>query len=93
MRFVFMILAALSATFLSGCQSTSTYRDWSAGSVGCAPEEIEIRNEKGSVLCGHTATWTAICDDRTYICSNATGGGGDLGCSNSIRCTPKRRAR
>jgi hypothetical protein len=61
-----VLLVGLS--LLSGCMAGKEAR--SAGSVGCAPDEIEISDEQHhGVLVQSADTWLASCRGRTFVCT------------------------
>jgi hypothetical protein len=67
------------------CGSTGSYQQLSAGSVGCPPQEIRIRNVDSSI---GGATWTARCRDRTYYCAkNSADLGAPRWAGHDAKCT------
>lgn len=65
-RMGWVLLVGLS--LLSGCMASKEAR--SAGSIGCAPDEIDIGDEQHHGSLVQTAdTWTATCRGRTFVCT------------------------
>ncbi len=67
------VLAALAVLPLclvaAGCAPTqSQYRNLTSGLIGCAPEQIEIANDK---MGENVLTWEAMCSGHKYYCSAA----------------------
>lgn len=79
-----ILCIALGAATLGGCvtmmtgMTESSMRTLSAGSIGCAADQVEIANVQATV---NAATWTATCNGRTFYCS---GSGGDASCKEAI---------
>lgn len=67
----------LAALVLPGCVTPADmrakYARESAGSVGCKPEEILIRDEEYASN-GSPATWTAYCNEKRYQCTGSRNG-------------------
>ena len=55
---------------VAGCASTVSMEAYSAGMVGCLPEEVQITNDSGF---GFSRTWQVHCRGRSFFCS-ASGG-------------------
>ena len=79
MRFMGVIVIAAAAVLATGC-ATRRLRSASAGSVGCAPRDIEIGNTSRR-LTGRT--WTAECHGAVYQCS---------GLGTDVTCSPLRES-
>ena len=72
------ILILFSIFLFSGCMTNENIsKDFTAGSVGCKPEKIQIVNEKATMSGMHT--WTAFCNNKEYFCTYHYGDG--LKCS------------
>jgi hypothetical protein len=67
------VLAALAIFPLclvaQGCMpSHAQYSGLTSGLIGCAPEQIQIANDK---LMSTVVTWEAVCSGRKFYCSAA----------------------
>jgi hypothetical protein len=64
----------ICAAAAAGCATLtdSQYKSWSSGTVGCAPDDIEILNQKTVVWSGQGIDWVAICKGTKYYCSYST---------------------
>lgn len=68
------LLLIISVFILTGClKNENISRDFSAGQIGCQPENIQIINEKATMAGMHT--WTARCNNRDYFCTYHYGDG------------------
>ncbi|QSQ18759.1 hypothetical protein JY651_25710 [Pyxidicoccus parkwayensis] len=68
---VLVPLAVLPLSLMTtGCllPSTAQYQRLSSGLVGCAPEQIEIANERPMTT---VITWEAVCNGHRFFCSGA----------------------
>ena len=66
MRFLAATLSLATCLSSIACGSGGSYQQLSAGSVGCPPNEIRIRDVSSSM---GGETWTARCRGLTYYCS------------------------
>ena len=68
-----------------GCSSSRSFKQISAGRIGCLPSEIEI-SQKDKSKTGET--WVATCKGRQYVCSSQFT---EEGVKNDINCAAKQR--
>lgn len=76
MRKVFPAIALVSLAGLSSCVTMEQMnQEYSAGHVGCQPEQITISD----FVTRHIgSTWYATCDGKRFLCSQV---GEDVACS------------
>lgn len=75
-----MIIALIASLLIAGCTSGRACRNLSSGVIGCPANQIIIKNETASF--GGMHNWTAICNEKTYICSYQETTG--VNCSSSL---------
>ncbi|NPC80866.1 hypothetical protein HPC49_21900, partial [Pyxidicoccus fallax] len=68
---VLAVLAVLPLSLAAtGCGPTQAqYRSISSGLIGCAPDDIQISNDKAEMTSG--VSWEAECNGHRYYCSAA----------------------
>jgi hypothetical protein len=64
-------LLLLPVVILMGCMSTGDMQDLSSDHIGCSPNDITIEDPGSTSV---TYNWTAICNGKTYICSQDLSG-------------------
>ena len=64
------IAIAVLVLFFTGCVSTAQLQRFSAGRVGCEPNDIEISNVEAGVF-GSDYSWVAVCKEARFQCSSA----------------------
>lgn len=68
------ILGFISLFVFTGCLTNENIsRDFTAGSIGCKPQNISIVNEKATMSGMHT--WSAFCNNKEYFCTYHFGDG------------------
>ncbi|MGZ3687146.1 MAG: hypothetical protein ACXWP5_05890 [Bdellovibrionota bacterium] len=65
MKFTSIVFGLLAITLLVGCASERTLQKVSSGQVGCAPDDVQIKDAESGI----PYTWTAICKDAKFYCS------------------------
>ena len=81
---VVMLIIMLTA---GGCASQGAFKNLSAGSIGCVPDEIEI-SELSSSWSLSGRTWVATCKGRRFVCTAATvsgQGGAQTSCTEELQ--------
>lgn len=75
MKKVFSIaIIAIICLGLTGCMTNNNIsKDFSAGQIGCKPENIQIIDEKATMSGMHT--WIAQCKGVEYFCTYHYGDG------------------
>lgn len=79
----FAVAALLFSTACSGI-TTSQYRSWTAGTIGCPAEEVSITDQKNMVWAGQGWDWRAECRGHRYICSHS----GNAQCKEELQPAP-----
>lgn len=68
------LMLVSSLVFFSGCMKNENIsRQFTAGSIGCKPQDISIVNETASMDGMHT--WSAFCNNKEYFCAYHYGDG------------------
>jgi hypothetical protein len=72
MRGLWVVVLLSSAMAAAGCTpSDAVLQEYSAGQTGCTPESNAISS--GRALPNGYA-WTAVCNNKTYLCTNLRSG-------------------
>ena len=65
-HFLFCAVGSCVASALTSCGGTGYLQAESAGHVGCAPDEIVIRDNR---LHAYHRTWSALCEGKLFRCT------------------------
>jgi hypothetical protein len=77
MRIVMLIVVIVA---LASCSaSTGELQNLTSGKIGCPANDIQISNSQTGMK---TASWTAVCHGKTYLCA-----GDDM--LRGVTCTPQ----
>lgn len=67
---VFILLSFVLIFGFFGCVTVKDLQNESSTDVGCAPQEIVIKDQD---LNSTPSRWTAVCGEKEYFCSMITG--------------------